>query len=383
MVDFLPFSIHSCWGIITLDAYLDINPLMATTTPLINAIARKIERRLILFLKLLKKITIIFTAKLTNKRFYCNALNGLSDYSISVLCDMSVSCNAMDFDRSGYIGDLSKQSLTDIFNGPIVKKFRKKLANGILPTITCSRCIELRIIDKNDASYYEQNFTTPHLGIKIENTSNCNLNCLSCSRLNVSQNRTKTSLSLEDIKKLSLMLKEHNIALLSYYNLGEPFLSSTIYEELKILRKHNPNIYIHISTNGFLLDQKQNIEAALLIDHITFSIDGIDNNTVQKYQQNGSFQKSYNNMKDLVKYRNSKGLKKPEIEWKYVLFNWNDKKDMIYTAIDSAKQANVDLISFWPTITPLYGISWRYFFGNYFNTIGTPSQDHSGREIIF
>ena len=62
-------------------------------------------------------------------------------------------------------------------------------------------------------------------------------------------------------------------------------------------------------------------DAALLCENICFSIDGPNEEILQKYQRGGSFNKSYNNMKKLVEYRNSKGLKKPIIEWKYVLFN--------------------------------------------------------------
>ena len=69
------------------------------------------------------------------------------------------------------------------------------------------------------------------------------------------------------------------------------------------------------------------------------------------------------------------------IEWKYVLFNWNDRPHMIYSAIEMARQSGVDLISFWPTLSPLRGISWRYYLGDFFKKIGQPSW--KGREVLF
>jgi hypothetical protein len=44
-----------------------------------------------------------------------------------------------------------------------------------------------------------------------------------------------------------------------------------------------------------------------------------------------------------------------------------------------AKEIGVDLISFWPTGNPFYGISWRYRLGQ-FKNIGRESW--KGREVI-
>ena len=59
----------------------------------------------------------------------------------------------------------------------------------------------------------------------------------------------------------------------------------------------------------------------------------------------------------------------PILEWKYLLFNWNDHPEHIAQAIEMAKAIGVDIISFWPTSNPFYGISWRYRLGQ-FNHVG-------------
>jgi hypothetical protein len=69
----------------------------------------------------------------------------------------------------------------------------------------------------------------------------------------------------------------------------------------------------------------------------------------------------------------------PILEWKYLLFNWNDSPETIQRAIEMAKQIGVDMISFWPTANPFYGVSWRYRLGR-FNKVGRPSW--KGREVI-
>ena len=119
-------------------------------------------------------------------------------------------------------------------------------------------------------------------------------------------------------------------------------------------------------------------EAALNASHIFFSIAGIDDDMLKKYERYGNFQKAYANMKALVDYRNARGLSRPQIEWKYLLFNWNDRRATLERAIEMARAAGVDAISFWPTSNPAYGYSFRYRLG-LMNHIGVANW--KGREL--
>jgi len=130
-----------------------------------------------------------------------------------------------------------------------------------------------------------------------------------------------------------------------------------------LLRRKNPDCRIVISTNGIVLNSDAKREAALSASNILFSIAGINDAMMKKYEKHGSFEKAYANMKALVDYRNAKGLSQPILEWKYLLFNWNDKRAAIERAIEMARAAGVDIISFWPTNNPYYGFSWRYRLG--------------------
>ncbi len=100
-----------------------------------------------------------------------------------------------------------------------------------------------------------------------------------------------------------LKIKQNNIKRISYFNLGEPFFSNKIKKELEIIRKDNPNIRILISTNGTLLNSKENMEAALLADRVVFSIHGSTQKSLSMYQKGGDFNKAYDNLKSLVKFR--------------------------------------------------------------------------------
>jgi len=89
-------------------------------------------------------------------------------------------------------------------------------------------------------------------------------------------------------------------------------------------------------------------------------------------------------MKDLVAYRNRRSQTgRPEIEWKYVIFNWNDRKELIQRAVRMAEEAGVDRIGFVPTARPATGYSWRYRYGSFLRQLGRAGSKGLGREVVF
>ncbi len=314
------------------------------------------------------KYKIELAAKLSGKIFACGVLQGTSTYNLAINSDMTVSCNCQDFDGSGKLGDLSCNNLEEILSGEKANTFRKTLATGKLPILNCARCVELKKIPREQAADVVNFAKVSNKNIMVENTILCGCNCLSCARKQVMSNRKKLALTIEDITCVATEIKKHNIKSVAYFNLGDPFISPNILQEIKIIKKHNPNIFISTSTNGLYLDSASKFEAALMIDDLIVSIDGVDTKMVRKYQQNGSFEQSFNNMCALAKYRDERNLKKPCIVWNYVLFNWNDKPAYINEAIRLARIANIDRLSICHTKTPFWGISWRWYTNRFFRS---------------
>jgi MoaA/NifB/PqqE/SkfB family radical SAM enzyme len=177
-------------------------------------------------------------------------------------------------------------------------------------------------------------------------------------------------MSLGDMEIVAQSLARLGADYCGFYNLGEPFVSGTIRQELETLRKHNPHLRIIVSTNGLLVDTPEKREAALLTDDICFSIDGTSTPIVRRYQRGGDFDRAYQNLRHFVTFRNGRGLTKPLIQWKYVVFRWNDSRRDIEQAIELAREAGVDSINFTFARTPLHGISLRFFFSPFFRRLG-------------
>ncbi len=317
-------------------------------------------------------------AKITGRGYYCGALHGESEYNITINSDRTVSCNCQDYEGIGHIGDLRKNTFEEIFHGPVAKKFRADLAKGKMPIPTCARCGDLKRLPARDSKLPEVRL--PYRGMLLENTVRCNVDCTGCARGNAAEIRVNRQLQmpLAEMDEMADLISRLGMKQVFFLNLGEPFLSPTIYQELPLLRRKNPDCRIVTSTNGILLDSDAKREAALSFSHILFSVHGISDEMSEKYMHRGNFTKAYAAMKEMVAYRNARGLTQPILEWKYLLFNWNDHPVHIERAIEMAKAANLDFISFWPTNNPFYGISWRWRLGR-LNHIGSPSW--KGREV--
>jgi MoaA/NifB/PqqE/SkfB family radical SAM enzyme len=316
-------------------------------------------------------------ARITGRGYYCSALGGESDYNITVNSDLTVSCNCQDYDGTGHIGDLHRNSFEEIYFGPVAQHFRDELARGKLPIPTCARCGDFRRLSTKGASPPKPQL--PHRGMLLENTVLCNVDCIGCAREGAAAVRSSKRMPLEELGRMADLVRQLKMEKLFYLNLGEPFLSPGITQELPLLRTKNPDCWILTSTNGVLLNTDAKREAALNLSHILFSVHGISDEMSAKYMLEGSFEKAHAAMKAMVAYRDARGLSQPVLEWKYLLFNWNDHPKAIQRAIEMAKDIGVDIISFWPTHNPFYGLSWRYHLGG-MNHIGVKCW--KGREVI-
>ena len=187
-------------------------------------------------------------------------------------------------------------------------------------------------------------------------------------------------MSLDDVRRVAEEIARAGIRSVSYFNLGEPFASPDIRREVEIIHEKNPGVPIATSTNGLLLDSPEAREAALLFDAISFSIDGVSTRMVRRYQRGGDFARAYGNMRELVRLRDGLGRKRPRITWKYVLFNWNDRRDVIEKAVALGRAARVDGMLFRGTFSPSYGMSVRYL-GGLLNDVGQPTW--RGRCLLF
>ncbi len=299
-------------------------------------------------------------ARISGRSFRCRALSGESNYNISINADLSVSCNCDDIYGQGRLGSMKLMTFREIFSGPTAKKFRRQLADGRIPITKCVTCPELEKVPKRDGEYWVTHYELPVDGVMFENNAGCNLSCTGCGR--AFRPLEELKIGVTNLEKVAREIAVMGIKRISFFSLGEPFMSKNIFEEMRIIRKYNPNILILTSTNGVLLDSDEKRRAALLMDEVTFSVDGCSQESLVRYQVGSDFSKAYDNMCRLVDLRNRTDGASTVIMWKYVVFNWNDSAHYLERTRELAEKAGVDVLHFTFTLNPFFGISWRFLF---------------------
>jgi pyruvate-formate lyase-activating enzyme len=301
-------------------------------------------------------------AKLCGKGFVCDSFQGTAQLGVCINSDLTLSCGYRDLDGAGHVGDLREQSIEDAFLGPAAQSIREQLARGCVATPNCTRCMNLHLVPKSEALRSLGCVETP-TSVMMENTSVCNLHCLSCRRDTVKRLRRCRSMSLDDVRRIAEDLGRIGVKVITLHHLGEPFLSKRLLEELTIIRDCNPGVRLQVSTNGMLIDTDRKREAALLFDHIVFSLAGIDQDMASRYQRGLDFDQALRNLRELVAYRDARHNSRPRIVWKYLLFRWNECHKHLLRAIEMAREIRVDELCFEKTVSPWYGLPWRSYLG--------------------
>lgn len=297
-----------------------------------------------------------------------------------VLCDGKVVCGCADPRGERPLGNIHEQDLKSIWTSDRVKEIRRGLNRGYAPF--CLDCGLKRYLGPHE-KIIEQPVdleTIPRLF--IEPTILCNLNCFQavCNHESgIIHTRREKSLSLPDFKKI-LDQVGGELGRLDLFNYGEPFVHPRAVDMIEYTKRNYPGIYLYISTNGLMLDdEKIRRIVAAGVDEFTFSVDGADQETYEQYRCGGDFEKILDIMKRFVKERNRVGKEVPFINWRCILFKWNDSPKQMRKIRKLAEEIGVDRFTWEITDHPEAGKSEKYQIGTpHWKKIYTEIWDTSG-----
>ena len=176
----------------------------------------------------------------------------------------------------------------------------------------------------------------------IEPTTSCNLRCPECPTGMQSLTRTKGSLSVEVYKTILDKLSPDLIYLTLYFQ-GEPFLNPHFPDMVKLARSRG--VFVATSTNGHYLDES-NVAKIIQsrLSHLIISMDGIDQETYEKYRVKGTLQTVTDGVKRLVAAKKALKSKSPFIELQFLVMNHNEHQ--MNEMRNYATRAGVDKLSF-------------------------------------
>ena len=160
-----------------------------------------------------------------------------------------------------------------------------------------------------------------------------------------------------------------------FFNYGEAFLHKRAVEMCEYIKARFPHIYLYTSTNGLAFKEDQARRLARSgIDEVTFSIDGATQESYERYRQRGRLDVALANLRAVVDEKRRAGLDVPFVNWRYILFRWNDSDDEMARARQLAADIGVDRLCWEITDHPEDSYSRRF-------APGSPDLDAIRREV--
>jgi radical SAM protein with 4Fe4S-binding SPASM domain len=160
------------------------------------------------------------------------------------------------------------------------------------------------------------------ISYSIEPTNHCNLQCPECPSGLGSLTRPLGLLKLDDFKKLVDEIKDTAFYVQLFFQ-GEPYINKNLPGMIKYAQ--SKNIYIAISTNGhFVNEGNADIVLDNAPDKLIFSVDGLDEESYQKYRVGGTFEQADKGLRSLIRRKKERGLKKPFVEFQFIVMKQNE-----------------------------------------------------------
>jgi hypothetical protein len=200
----------------------------------------------------------------------------------------------------------------------------------------------------------------------IECTAACNISCnQACCAPETGITRTRQAGMLDfDLFRRVMNEAGPSLGRVDFFNYGEAFLHKRAVEMCEYIKSNFPHIYLYTSTNGLALSEQQARRLVHSgIDEVTFSIDGATQASYEKYRQRGNIDIAFRNLRAMVDEKRTSGLELPFLNWRYILFRWNDTDEEMALARQLAQEIGVDRLCWEITDHPEDAFSRRFVPG--------------------
>jgi hypothetical protein len=286
--------------------------------------------------------------------------------TLVLLCDGRLVCGCADPYGRRVLGDARSSSISDVWNGGIVTGLRADLNAG--GSRFCGDC-PLKLPLKEDEAATDRSVNAAPLPSRlyIECTAACNISCTeACCAPETGITRTRQA-GMLDVDLFRRVIDETGPSLVrvDFFNYGETFLHKRAVEMCEYIKARFPHIYLYTSTNGLAFGDEQARRLVHSgIDEVTFSIDGASQDVYVKYRQRGRLDVAIRNLRTMVEEKRRSNRDLPFLNWRYILFVWNDSDEEMNRARALAEEIGVDRLSWEITDHPEHAYSRRFVPGS-------------------
>ena len=158
--------------------------------------------------------------------------------------------------------------------------------------------------------------------LTIEPTNLCNLHCPLCTTGSGDMKRVQGRMSLETFQRILDLLGDDIFFLLLYHQ-GEPYLNSHFLNFVRLAKQKN--IYCTTSTNGHFFDEASiNATIDSGLDSMIVSIDGVTQESYERYRINGKLDKVLQGVKKFIEIKRQRKVKHPLIAVQFLVMKHNE-----------------------------------------------------------
>jgi hypothetical protein len=282
-----------------------------------------------------------------------------------MLCDGRIVCGCADPYGRRVLGDVRASSVGDVWNGPVITQLRRELNAG--GSKFCGDC-PLKLPLKNEAPPVRPLEAGPLPGrLFIECTAACNISCSeACCAPETGITRTRQAAMLDfDLFRRVVDEAGPSLGRIDFFNYGEAFLHRRAIEMCEYIKSNFPHVYLYTSTNGLAFSEAQARRLVHSgIDEVTFSIDGSTQEAYGRYRQRGKLDVALANLRAMADEKRRAGRDLPFLNWRYILFTWNDSDGQMNLARTLAAEMGVDRLCWEITDHPENAYSRRFVPGS-------------------
>jgi organic radical activating enzyme len=246
-------------------------------------------------------------------------------------------------DSNGYFVNLGEVSTAKAWNirhvldGGIYAHVRRSFAAGTVPWPgICETC------DLFSAGGTPRDTLGSRLRLMIEPTLACHLQCPGCKRGQEAARRAgQWTLGPAVLDALLASLQANRIDLeeVHYLGWGEPLLHPQFATLTRQVRERFPNAVQEVTTSGNA-DSTACLDGAA-VDRVVFSADGARQDSYERYRKKGSLETAVSLMRAA-----RQSCPDAFLEWKYIVFEFNDTDEQLLAAQHLADEIGLDSILF-------------------------------------
>ena len=308
-----------------------------------------------------------------DQKFYCN----WPWETVVLMSDGTVVCGCADPFKKRPAGNAAIQSIGEIWNGRVFQELRRGFHTNN-PHL-CTHCNLIQVVPLSAANPPpEIHLSYMPRRLFVEPCISCNLSCLeACCNHENGIHFTRHN-RLLDYNVYTKVIDEIGATLsrIDFFNYGESFIHPKAIDMISYVKSRHPHVYLFCSTNGLLLNTEEKLQKLVSsgIDEITFSVDGARQESYQIYRRGGNFEKVFHIMKRLMEIKKEQKSETPFVNWRYILFRWNDSDEEMNLARRLAAEVDLDKLCWEITDHPENSASERF-------VSGTPEYENIRHEI--